>query len=52
MRSLRPIIASNGLAIALTVIFVLPITGVLVYSITAPLDDWICLLYTSDAADE
>ena len=40
MRSLRPIIASNGLAIALTVIFVLPITGVLAYSITAPLDDW------------
>lgn len=40
MRSLRPIIASNGLAIALTVIFVLPITGILAYTITSPLDDW------------
>ena len=38
MRSLRPIVASNGLAIALTVIFVLPITGVLAYAITSPLD--------------
>ena len=44
MRSLRPIIASNGLAIALTVIFVLPITGVLAYAITSPLDDWMANL--------
>lgn len=31
-------IASNGLAIALTVIFVLPITGILAYAITSPID--------------
>ena len=40
MRSIRPIIAGNGLAIALTVIFVLPITGILAYAISSPLDDW------------
>ena len=40
MRSLWSTIASNGLAIALTVILVLPITGVLAYAITTPLDDW------------
>ncbi len=39
MRSLKPIIASNGLAIALTVIFVLPITGVTAYALSSPLDD-------------
>lgn len=44
MRSLRPIVASNGLAIALTVIFVLPITGVLAYAITSPLDGWMANL--------
>ncbi len=38
MGSNRPIIAGNGLAIALTIIFVLPITGVLAYVITSPLD--------------
>ncbi len=40
MGSYRPIIAGNGLAIALTVIFVLPITGVLAYISTSPLDNW------------
>ncbi len=40
MRSLKPIIAGNSLAIALTVIFVLPITGILAYVITSPLDGW------------
>ena len=40
MRSLRPVIASNGLAIALTIVFVLPITGVLAYVVTTPLDAW------------
>ena len=40
MRSLRPVIASNGLAIALTILFVLPITGVLAYVVTTPLDAW------------
>jgi alpha-glucoside transport system permease protein len=39
MRSLTPIIASNGLAIALTVILLLPITALFVFSATAPLDD-------------
>ena len=38
MASNRPIIAGNGLAIALTILFVLPITGVLAYIITTPLD--------------
>ena len=38
MSSYRPVIAGNGLAIALTVIFVLPITGILAYIITSPLD--------------
>jgi len=46
MSSLRPIIAGNGLAIALTVIFVLPITGVLAYIITSPVDDWMTQLGT------
>ncbi len=40
MGSNRPVIAGNGLAIALTIIFVLPITAVLAYVVTAPLDDW------------
>ena len=40
MRSLKPVIASNGLAIALTVICVLPIVGVLSYVITSPIDTW------------
>jgi len=40
MSSLRPIIAGNGLAIALTIIFVLPIIGILAYIITSPLDGW------------
>ena len=38
MRSLAAILASNGLAIALTTIIVLPITAVLAFSLTAPLD--------------
>ncbi len=36
----RPVIAGNGLAIALTIFFVLPITGVLAYIASAPLDGW------------
>ncbi len=40
MRSLKPIIASNGLAIALTVILLLPITALLVFSATSPLDNF------------
>lgn len=44
MGSLRPIAASNGLAIVLTVICVLPITGVLAYAITSPLDSWMANL--------
>ena len=38
MGSMRTVIASNGLAIALTVIVILPITGVLAYAISTPLD--------------
>jgi len=38
MGSMRTIIASNGLAIALTVIFVLPITGIFAYAASTPLD--------------
>ena len=40
MSSLRPVIAGNGLAIALTIIFVLPITGVLAFIVSTPIDDW------------
>ena len=44
MRELRPIIAGNGLAIFLTVLIVLPATGVLAYVVTNPLDDWMTRL--------
>ena len=40
MGSNRPVIAGNGLAIALTIIFVLPITAVLAYIVTSPVDGW------------
>jgi alpha-glucoside transport system permease protein len=46
MGSNRPIIAGNGLAIVLTILFVLPITGVLAYVATSPLDDWMVHLGT------
>ena len=46
MSSLRPTIAGNGLAIALTIIFVLPITGVLAYILTSPVDSWMTQLGT------
>lgn len=38
MRSIQPIIASNGLAIALTIIVLLPITAIVTFFATAPLD--------------
>lgn len=38
MGSMRTVIASNGLAIALTVIVILPVTGILAFAISAPLD--------------
>lgn len=44
MRSLTPIIAGNGLAIALTIIFVLPIMGITAYALSSPLDDWMANL--------
>jgi len=44
MGSIRPVIAGNGLAIVLTVIFVLPITAILAYVITSPLDGWMVQL--------
>jgi len=40
MSSIRPIIAGNSLAIAVTILFVLPTVGILAYIITSPLDDW------------
>ena len=39
MRALSPIIASNGLAIFLTIIFLLPITAIFAFVVTTPLDD-------------
>ena len=44
MGSIRPIIAGNGLAIVLTVLFVLPITGIVAYVVTSPLDGWMVQL--------
>ena len=38
MSSMRTVIASNGLAIALTVIVILPVIGILAFAISAPLD--------------
>ncbi len=46
MGSIRPVIAGNGLAITLTILFVLPITAVLAFLITSPLDDWMVQLGT------
>lgn len=40
MGSNRPVIAGNGLAILLTILFVLPVTGVIAYIVTSPLDSW------------
>ena len=39
MRPIMKIVASNGLAILLTIICVLPITAIFAYSLTAPLDN-------------
>lgn len=39
MRSANAMIASNSLAIVLTIIFVLPITAIFAFSVTAPLND-------------
>ena len=39
MRSLKPIVASNGLAILLTILFLLPITAIFASVVTTPLDD-------------
>ncbi len=41
MTSLRPTIAGNAIAIFLTVLFVLPITGVLAFVASTPLDNWL-----------
>jgi len=41
MRSVKTIIASNGLAILLTVLVLLPAVAVMAYIITAPLDRWL-----------
>lgn len=39
MRSVKPIVASNGLAILLTILFLLPITAIFAFVVTTPLDD-------------
>ena len=39
MRSMRPLIAGNGIAIFLTIVCLLPITAILSLMVTAPLDD-------------
>ena len=39
MRSIRPLIAGNGIAIFLTIVCLLPITAILSLMVTAPLDD-------------
>ena len=46
MRSLKPIIASNGLAIFLTVVLLLPVTGVFAFLVTSPLDTMMANLGT------
>jgi alpha-glucoside transport system permease protein len=38
MRTVKPIIASNGLAILLTIVVLLPVAAVMAYIITSPLD--------------
>lgn len=46
MASNRPVIAGNGLAIFLTIAFVLPVTGILAYIATSPLDSWMVQIGT------
>ena len=41
MRSVASIVASNGLAILLTVVVLLPTVAVLAYVVTSPLDQWL-----------
>jgi alpha-glucoside transport system permease protein len=38
MRSLKPVIASNGFAILLTVVFLLPIMAIFLFVVTTPID--------------
>ncbi|MGV6840191.1 MAG: carbohydrate ABC transporter permease [Planktomarina sp.] len=46
MRSVTPIIAGNGIAIVLTLVFLLPITAIFAYAATSPLDDGMARLGT------
>mgnify|MGYP001360268816 CR=1 FL=1 len=39
MRSIQSIIFSNSLAIVLTIVCLLPITAVFIFSLSAPIDD-------------
>ncbi|MGC6536573.1 MAG: carbohydrate ABC transporter permease [Candidatus Puniceispirillaceae bacterium] len=39
MRSLKPLIAGNGIAIFLTIVCLLPITAIFALAVTSPLDD-------------
>ena len=38
MRSIKPVVASNGFAILLTVVFLLPTTAIFLYIFTSPID--------------
>ena len=38
MRSIKPVVASNGFAILLKVVFLLPTTAIFLYILTSPID--------------
>ena len=44
MRTFTPVIAGNGLAIALTVAVLLPAVAIFAYTVTAPIDIWLAKL--------
>ena len=44
MRTFTPVIAGNGLAIALTVVALLPTAAIFAYTVTAPIDIWLAKL--------
>ena len=44
MRTFTPVIAGNGLAIALTVVVLLPTAAIFAYTVTAPIDIWLAKL--------
>ena len=44
MRTFTPVIAGNGLAIALIVVILLPTVAIFAYTVTAPIDIWLAKL--------